>query len=74
MGVAKPGVWRFVLRLQSVYTYYEAKYVEFVNGGDVRRRSTAEETRQKKIKEAVEQFGALTEKEYLYGIVKATSC
>lgn len=72
MGVRKPGLWKFMLRLQSTYDYYDQMYQEFI-GGRTTKKSNQEEKRADSIKKAVDRFGHLTQKEYLYGLVKATS-
>jgi len=73
MGVRKPGLWRFMLRLQSTYDFYDQKQLEFVGGQTPKRQSSYEEKRAEAIKKAVDRFAQLTQKEYLYGLVKATS-
>lgn len=73
MGVKRPGVWRFILRLQSTYTYYQRKYEEFLGPSTPRKKTTYEEKRAKAVKETVDRFNTLTAKEYLWAIVMATS-
>jgi hypothetical protein len=74
MGVRKPGLWKFMLRLQSTYDYYERVYEEFIGGQRPnKKKSTYEERRAESIRLAVGRFGQLTPKEYLYNLVKATS-
>lgn len=72
MGVRKPGLWKFMLRLQSTYDYYDQRYNEFVGGRPAKKKSTYEEKRVEAIKKAVDRYGQVTQKEYLYGLVKAT--
>jgi hypothetical protein len=73
MGLKKPGVWRFLLRLETIYDHYEARYSEFLAPRTQRKKATYEETRERAIKRVVERFDELTPKEYLYAVVKATS-
>jgi hypothetical protein len=73
MGVKKPGVWRFLLRLEATYDYYGAQYQEFLGPYTARKKSTYEEKRATAIKRTVDMFNEFTPKEYLYAIVKATS-
>jgi hypothetical protein len=73
MGVNRPGMWKFMLRLQRTYDYYVTRYQEFLGGQINRKKSTKNEKREEAIKRATRTFGTLTQREYLYAIVKATS-
>lgn len=71
MGVKRPGMWKFMLRLQLTYDYYVTRYQEFLGGQIDRKKSTKEEQKEEAIKNTILRFDSLTPKEYLYAIVKA---
>jgi hypothetical protein len=73
MGVKRPGVWKFMLRLQRTYEYYVQRYQEFLGGQIDRKKSTKQEKREEGIKKTVLRFDSLTPREYLYAVVKVTS-
>jgi len=71
MGVKKPGIWRFLLRLADTY---KQRYTDFLGGRLDTKKCTKEEERQRAIKRTVERFDEMAPMDYLYAIVKATSC
>jgi hypothetical protein len=72
MGLRRPGMWRFLLRLASVYNTYEAGYTEW-RGGRRPRRNKKDDNRRNQIRRVVARFDEMTANEYLLRIVKATS-
>ena len=74
MGVKKPGLWRFMLRLADTYDYYKQRYIDFLGGRVDVKKGNAEEDRQTAIQRTVRRFNELSPKDYLYAIVKVTSC
>jgi hypothetical protein len=69
MGVKRPGLWTFIIRLRDAYDYYEQRMIEQL----VDAESRWESTRRRTIQAAQSNFGKVEPLTYLYGIVRATA-
>lgn len=73
LGSGTPGMWRFMGKLDALYTFYDKLYIDFLSTSTPRGKGTIQSKRERGILETINRIDQLTPAEYLYAVVKATS-